>query len=213
MRKTWSNLSLPCSFLMFSPASSSSKGLHREKGQCRRKSSVFLSITDGTKNTGMQMFNPGDVLVDILHHYLLILQYNKMTADTDWCMCMCLYLHVWLPQISNLSFPTIMSRSAISSFAVENIFTTGNLFYTHTSFNCVIFGFAPETLPVTVYPTNINRARPYTHICSDVQPEAEAGKASSHEKRATLSLLSSTPAGPSKTITLQQSMHFHNSQS
>ncbi len=59
-----------------------------------------------------------------------------------------------------------------------------------------------ETLPITVHPTNINRACPYTHSCSDAQPEAEAGKqteACSHEKQAMLSLLSSSPAGPDET--------------
>lgn len=74
--------------------------------------------------------------------------------------------------------------------------------YAHTSCNCVIFSIASETLPITVHPTNINRACPYTHSCSDAKPEAEAGKqteACSHEKRATLSLLSSSPAVPGET--------------
>lgn len=136
-------------------------------------------------------------LVNILHHYLLTLQYNKKADNTARCVRPGVVTSGFKPFIPDCD-ASLCYRLVCSGKHLQQ-----RKSLTRTAAATVLSLALPlRRCLLAVHPTNINRACPHTHSCSDAQPKAEAGKqteACSHEKRAMLSLLSSSPAGPRET--------------
>lgn len=138
-------------------------------------------------------------LVNILHHYLLTLQYNKrQMIRPDVCAFMSVFgLNFKLPD------------SPLLAFAGENIFYMGNLClsYTHTHTpvaDVLSQALSPRHPFYNIHPSGVGQTHPYKHtqVFRCTAQGEEAGKqteACSHEKRAMLSLLSLSPAGLGET--------------
>lgn len=140
-------------------------------------------------------------LVNILHHYLLTLQYNKrQTIRPDVCAFMSVFgLNFKLPD------SPLLACLQVKTYFTWEICLSYTHAHTHTPVADVVSqALSPRHPFYNIHPSGVRQTHPYKHtqVFRCTAQGEEAGKqteACSHEKRAMLSLLSLSPAGLAET--------------